>query len=150
MLQFFHSQNTLEELGRPAKGYASTVSVASICQDPLCFLLLPEKRSSTGNAQAAPVPLTPVTSPPLSCTGEVFHIEGCVSILQFPTPRISMYILLHRVATSCRTVLPLSGLNSFKSVYKMSGDHCTTRRVNQMFYFLISKAGPSKVLLLNK
>lgn len=44
-----------------------------------------------------------------------------------------MCILLREVATSYRTILPLVGLNSFKSVYKMSGDHCSTQKANQMF-----------------
>lgn len=64
-----------------------------------------------------------------------------------------MSVLLHEVATSYRTILPRGGggaVNSFKSVYKMSGDPCSAQRVNKMFYFLISRAGPPKVLLLNK
>lgn len=118
-------------------------------QDLLCILLLPEKFSSTRNARAAPVPLIPITYPPLSCVGEVFQVQGCISIWQFPILRISMCTLLHEVATSYRTI-SLWGLNSFKSVHRMSGDHCSAHRVNQTFYFLISKAGPSKARLLSE
>lgn len=58
--------------------------------------------------------------------------------------------LLHQVVTSYRTIPRRAGLKSFTSVYKMSADRCRTPRVNTIFYFLISKAGPSEVLLLNE
>lgn len=64
--------------------------------------------------------------PPLSCVGDVFQIQGCISTLQFSILRISMCILFYEVATSYRAVLSLWRLNNFMSVYKVSGDHCST------------------------